>query len=262
MSDSLIQSDLSELVIGLSSEHSYREITPTHTHTRAQFLYAFTGTIQVFTPNNVWIVPTMCALWIPAHVEHSVISLSHVKLNTALVEVNAAVLMGQHCFIIRVSNLLHELLIRLNEIEREETPNTATSQELSRSLQILIFEEIHRANLLSIQIPWPKDKRLLKICQELLHTPDHSKDLTDWADDIGTSSRTLMRMFQKETGLSYRAWVQQMHIALALSKIANGESITQISESLGYTNPSAFSAMFKRHLGKTPQQFRSAAMSL
>lgn len=73
----------------------------------------------------------MCALWIPANVEHSVISLSHVKLNTALVEVNAAARMGQHCFIIRVSNLLHELLIRLNEIEREETPNTATSQELS-----------------------------------------------------------------------------------------------------------------------------------
>lgn len=112
----------------------------------------------------------MCALWIPANVEHSVISLSHVKLNTALVELNAAALMGQHCFIIRVSNLLHELLIRLNEIEREDTPNTATSQELSRSLQILIFEEIHRANLLPIQIPWPKDKRLLKICQELLHT--------------------------------------------------------------------------------------------
>ncbi len=28
-----------------------------------------------------------------------------------------------------------------------------------------------------------------------------------------------MRMFQKETGLSYRAWLQQMHIALALSKL-------------------------------------------
>lgn len=124
-------------------------------------------------------------------------------------------------------------------------------------MQILIFEEIHRANLLSIQIPWPKDKRLLKICQQLLHSPNHSKDLTDWADDIGTSSRTLMRMFQKETGLSYRAWIQQMHIAHALSKISNGESIAQISEALGYTNPSAFSAMFKRHLGKTPQQFRA-----
>ena len=49
MSDSLIQSDLSELVIGLSSEHSYREITPTHTHTCA-VLYASTGTIQVLRP--------------------------------------------------------------------------------------------------------------------------------------------------------------------------------------------------------------------
>lgn len=257
MHDSLIQSDQSELVIGLSSEHTYRELTPTHTHSRAQFLYASMGNIQVFTPNNVWLVPPMCALWIPANVEHSVISLSHVKLNTALVEVSAATLMGKECFIIRVSNLLHELLIRLNQITQIDPPNIVSSQEISEALQILIFEEIHRANLLSIQIPWPKDKRLLKICQQLLHSPNHSKDLTDWADDIGTSSRTLMRMFQKETGLSYRAWIQQMHITHALSKISNGESIAQISEALGYTNPSAFSAMFKRHLGKTPQQFRA-----
>lgn len=256
MHDSLIQSDQSELVIGLSSEHTYRELTPTHTHSRAQFLYASMGNIQVFTPNNVWLVPPMCALWIPANVEHSVISLSHVKLNTALVEVSAATLMGKECFIIRVSNLLHELLIRLNQITQIDPPNIVSSQEISEALQILIFEEIHRANLLSIQIPWPKDKRLLKICQQLLHSPNHSKDLTDWADDIGTSSRTLMRMFQKETGLSYRAWIQQMHIAHALSMISNGESIAQISEALGYTNPSAFSAMFKRHLGKTPQQFK------
>ena len=116
MPNSLIQTEMSELVIGLSSEHTYREITPTHTHSRAQFLYASTGMIQVFTPNHVWIVPPMCALWIPTHVEHSVISLSRVKLNTALVQADAAALLGQHCFIIRVSKLLHELLLSLIHI--------------------------------------------------------------------------------------------------------------------------------------------------
>ena len=40
------------------------------------------------------------------------------------------------------------------------------------------------------------------------------------------------------------------------SKIANGESVAQIARSLGYSNPSAFSTMFKRHLGQTPQQFK------
>lgn len=54
-------------------------------------------------------------------------------------------------------------------------------------------------------------------------------------------------------------YLHAYHIVLALSKITNTEPITQISESLGYTNPSA---MFKRHLEKTPQQFRNAAMSL
>ena len=47
-----------------------------------------------------------------------------------------------------------------------------------------------------------------------------------------------------------------MHIAHALSKIASGESVAQITRSLGYSNPSAFSTMFKRHLGQTPQQFK------
>ncbi len=256
ISDSLIETEMSELVIGLSSEHTYREITPAHHHSRAQFLYASTGIIQVFTPNHVWLIPPMCALWIPAYVEHSVISLSRVKMNTALVEAQAASVLGQQCFIIRVSKLLHELLIRLNAIEHIPTSELLSSDELSHAIQILIFDEIQKANSLPIQIPWPQDKRLMSICQALLQAPQHHKDLSTWADEIGTSARTLMRMFQKETGLSYRAWLQQMHIAQALSKIASGQSIAQISESLGYTNPSAFSAMFKRHLGQTPQQFK------
>ncbi len=40
----------------------------------------------------------------------------------------------------------------------------------------------------------------MNICQALLSTPDQLKDLSTWADEIGTSSRTLMRMFQKENG--------------------------------------------------------------
>lgn len=246
-----------DLIIGLSAQHVYKDVTHAHAHFRAQLLYASKGTIQVFTGNQVWIVPPMYALWIPARLEHSVISLSHVTLTTALIEEKAAELMGQQCFLIRVNNLLHELLIRLNQLDQMQPTDSISLQDLSTSLQILIFDEIHRANSLPIQIPWPKDKRLVKICTALLQTPHQLKDINTWADEINTSSRTLMRMFQRETGLSYRAWIQQMHIAHALSQISNGESISKIAISLGYSHLSAFSAMFKRHLGQTPQQFKS-----
>ncbi|WP_130803224.1 AraC family transcriptional regulator [Acinetobacter ihumii] len=245
-----------ELIIGLSSEHGYKEITYAHSHLRAQLLYASKGTIQVFTEHQVWIIPPRCALWIPPRIEHSVIALSQVKLNTALIEENAAQRMGEHCFLIRVSPLLHELLIRFNELDQLKQTGLSISQKLLAALHLIIFDEIQRSHSLAIQIPWPKDPRLVRICEMLFAFPNQLKDLNTWADEIGTSSRTLMRMFQRETGMSYRAWIQQMHIALALAKIAEGQSINQISDALGYTNASAFSAMFKRHLGKTPQQFR------
>ncbi len=41
MPNSLIQTEMSELVIGLSSEHTYREITPAHTHSRATVSVCF-----------------------------------------------------------------------------------------------------------------------------------------------------------------------------------------------------------------------------
>lgn len=249
-----------KLVIGLYAERSYKEVSYPHMHLRAQLLYASHGTIQVLCNDQVWIVPPKCAVWIPARVEHSMVCLSQVKLNTALIDAQAAAVMGNSCFLIRVSDLLHELLIRLNLLEAESVANQTHAEALLNALEILIFDEIQTANSLPIQIPWPKDKRLSRICDLMMQSPQHTKDLNTWADEMGTSSRTLMRLFKKQTGLSYRGWIQQMHIALALSKIADGQSMSSIAEALGYSSPSAFSAMFKRHLGITPQQFKSYEM--
>lgn len=245
-----------KLMVGLGSQYAYRSIIAPHTHSRAQLLYASEGTIRVYTANNVWIVPPQCALWIPAHVEHSVISLSNVHLSTVLVEKNVANSLGQHCFIVRISNLLRELVLRFNQLDHLNIYENSLNEEIEKSLQFLIFDEIKHASTYPIIIPWPKDARLAKICEELIEYPHTPKNLSVWADQIGTSSRTLIRLFQKETGLNYRAWVQQMHIALALGKLSRGESISRIASALGYCNSSAFSAMFKKHLSESPQHFR------
>ncbi len=246
----------SQLVIAMGSKHPYRSIIEPHQHSRAQLLYASEGAIRIYAQDHVWIVPPQCALWIPAFVEHSVISLSDVRLSTALVEEAASLTLGNKCFLVRISNLLRELVLRLNQLEEMADLANNYNEKIAESLQLLIFNEIKIASTFPIVIPLPKDKRLISICEELMEYPDNVKDLNTWADQIGTSTRTLIRLFQKETGLSYRAWIQQMHIALALGKLSRGESISRIATSLGYQSPSAFSAMFKKHLGETPQFFR------
>lgn len=254
MSQSIISSE--KLMVGLGSQYAYQSVIAPHTHNQAQLLYASEGIIRVYTPDNVWVIPPQYALWIPANIEHRVVSLSNVCLSTVLVEKKAANLLGQTCFIVRVSHLLRELILRLNQPNRLDLNKNERDEAIEKSLQILIFDEIKHAFTVPMTIPWPKDARLIRICEELMQHPNSYKNLTFWADQIGTSSRTLIRLFQKETGLNYRAWIQQMHIALALGKLSRGESISQIASSLGYCSSSAFSAMFKKHLNESPQYFR------
>ena len=246
-----------KLVIAMGSQHPYRSIIEPHYHNRAQLLYASEGAIRVYTSDNVWIVPPQCALWIPAFVEHSVVSLSDIRLSTALVEEKASQPIGNQCFLVRMSNLLRELVLRLNQLNEMSENTPSLDEELEKSLQLLIFQEIKLASTFPIVIPWPKDPRLISICSELLENPHNIKNLNTWSDQIATSSRTLIRLFQKETGLAYRAWIQQMHIALALGKLSRGETISRIAETLGYQSSSAFSAMFKKHLGVAPQHFKN-----
>src|SRR5690606_17308182 len=145
---------------------------------------------------------------------------------------------------------------RLNQLDEMQQNGMLYSEDLQKSLQLLIFEEIKQSPTFPIEIPWPKDKRLVLICEQLIKHPKHSKDLNTCSSIIGTSSRTLIRLFKKETGLSYRGWIQQMHIVLELSQLAQGQAISHIATLLGYTSTSAFSAMFKRHLGYSPQKFK------
>ena len=55
-------------------------------------------------------------------------------------------------FLIRVSDLLHELLIRLNLLEAESAAKQTHAEALLNALEILIFDEIQTANSLPIQI--------------------------------------------------------------------------------------------------------------
>ncbi|ERI14312.1 hypothetical protein O206_22735 [Ochrobactrum sp. EGD-AQ16] len=55
--------------------------------------------------------------------------------------------------------------------------------------------------------------------------------------------------------MSFGRWRQQLHVGLALQRLADGESVTNIAIDLGYESPSAFIAMFRRKLGTTPARY-------
>ncbi len=79
--------------------------------------------------------------------------------------------------------------------------------------------------------------------------------LPDIAKTLRTSERTLRRKL-KDSGVSYREILDEHKKKRALEMLASKDmSISELTESLGYTESTSFLRAFKRWTGQTPKQY-------
>jgi len=226
-----------------------------HRHRRAQVVHAIGGTMRLSTAGGTWVVPPRRAVWVPGGIDHEIRMVGPVSMRTLYIEPEAAPFMPrERCVVVEVSPLLRELILAMGE-EPVDYPTGGRAE----ALVALILEELRRATELPLRIPLPADPRLLALCRTMLEDLASDDTLEDWAERIGASGRTLARLFQKETGMSFGAWRQQARLAEALARLAQGRSIAEVSSALGYDSASAFTAMFRRVLGTAPSRYVNAA---
>jgi AraC-like DNA-binding protein len=223
-----------------------------HSHTRAQLIYATAGTMRVATRDDMWVVPPQRALWMPAHVGHSIVMASEVTMRTLYLRDDAAGFMSEACRVLSITPLLRELIVRATELPVRYDEGGPAGHVIA-----LILSELHGLQSLPLQLPMPRDPRLNRLCQALLDAPGDQRPLEAWAATINTSARTLARHFQSETGLAFGAWRQQARMLEAMGRLAGGAPVTQVAFDLGYESVSAFSAMFRRASGASPSEYRN-----
>lgn len=249
-SDTLPDMAGTQPVLALAREHRAGHHTGRHSHPRGQLLYAAEGVMRARSSQGMWLIPPMRALWIPPDTEHEVSMLSPVRIRTLYIESTEVADFGPLCRVLEVSRLLKELILALIA-----EPSDYRRGDRGWLLAELILSEIARAPGVPIEIPWPRDRRLVAVCEAILSEPGRRRTLEEWADIAGASGRTLIRLFPRETGLQFRHWVQQVQLAEALCYLTRGESIELVAARLGYASPSAFSSMFRRILGAPPRQY-------
>jgi AraC-like DNA-binding protein len=149
-----------------------------------------------------------------------------------------------------VSGMLRELIMAL-----ADQPIEYVQEGRNEHIVALILSELEAARTLPLQIPWPTDRRLLGACRAILENPEQPRSIEFWADQVGASARTLIRLFIKETGFTFRHWVQQVRLVSAIDRLEQGQPVGAIAHDLGYASQSAFSAMFKRMMGESPREF-------
>lgn len=82
--------------------------------------------------------------------------------------------------------------------------------------------------------------------------------LSEMANEIGVSERTLIRRLQYE-GLTYRGIVGELLKSRCESLLGNTDmALSDAAEELGFSDTSSFYRSFRRWYGVTPSQFRSS----
>jgi AraC-like DNA-binding protein len=238
-------------VIATVNDYPDGHVIAPHRHWRGQLLFGAAGVVVVTTPTGAWVMPPQRGMWIPPGVEHHVRMLGGaVSLQSILLAPDLAVGMPGHCQVLGITPFMRSLIGKALDL-----PLNYEADSHAGALMALVQHEMRQLPVLPLSLPLPAHQALAERCRQFLLKPSVHETIEDWAASLAMSRRSFTRLFRRETGLSFLDWRQQACLVAALPRLVAGEAVTAVALDLGYDNPAAFSAMFKRVLGASPRAY-------
>ena len=234
----------------LASEFAGMELD-FHQHLKGQIILVQRGALSCEVEGGMWIVPPRSAIWIPGGARHALkLATGALEGYNAFVSPESSNGLPATCCTISVTPLLREVLTRAVKLPlfyEENGPNDRLIGVLLDELAVARIEHLH--------LPMPKDSRLRRIAKAMIDAPGERGTLAVWASRVGMSERTLERLAQSETSMSFGRWRQQIALVTAVKRMAGGSSIQAVAADLGYASVPSFVTMFKKALGTSPGRY-------
>lgn len=155
----------------------------------------------------------------------------------------------------RILHLLQALFSNISEPERNELWIRNQVSEV----WLLMIEHLDRRELMEKETAGEKNAgRVLQIMMQYIQMHySQPVTLTDIARAGNISKNTALRYFREQINSSPMEYLIQYRIRMACKMLREtSEKIAYISVCAGYENISYFNRSFKKHVGKTPMQYR------
>jgi len=239
--------DVARPVSALADDYPPGYLDPSHSHPRAQLIYATTGVMIVATARASFIVPPQRAVWVPGGMTHEVRCRGRVACRTLYFDTASIGGLPDSARVIEVSDLLRELIVEATRLPIDYDERGRDGRVIA-----LIVDEIVGSRSANYHVPMPQSDRLARVCSAVLADPAGKDALDDCANAAAMGRRTFTRAFRSETGMSFAAWRQQVRLIEALSLLSLGTPVTTVAFEVGYDSPSAFIVAFRRAFGASP----------
>ncbi len=228
-----------------------------HKHDKAQLIYTEGGIIHIETEDNIYYIPPRHLMWIPAGVFHSIRTNTEKAIMRNLyfpVEDNELLFYKKEGIYLANDLLLNLLLF--TDKWRADIHIEDKNYSVLLAIKALLPDICE--NSVPLSLPFPKNERLKKV---IIYMSNHLEEQISYkklSKKFGYSERTLNRLFQKETGMSFIKYftIQKMLRAIELL-LENKYTITEIAYAVGYSSAPTFSNTFYKLLGQRPSDYIS-----
>ena len=227
-----------------------RKATHTHSHPWIQLSYASRGVLKIRTEQGLFVAPPQWAILIPPQLLHAVENSPGTQMRSLYIANEALPISQDGCQVLAVSDLLRETIRHFSNLPAEYDELGPAG----RLVQVML-DLVSAAPREALSLPWPETEALRDICKRMLDDPRQPIRLEAWGASLGVSSRTLERMFLRQTGLNMRRWRLRARLLQALPLLERGDSVTDVALACGYESTSAFIASFRQFFGRTPGSF-------
>lgn len=230
----------------------YEEVL--HSHIKGQLIYVESGFQYLTVDGNMYLLPQNYAAWVPANTIHKTNSHSE-KIRMMIM---FSITPSEDCFydklkIFTVPTVLKEMI---NYAEKWSKKREYDNNE-HLFLQAL-FNELPQFAKDSMQLcmPLPDDARLKDALNHLHACYMEDVDIEDLSDLANLSTRSLERIFKKETGLTLRKYQQMLRITKSLELLSSNEmTISEIAFTVGYKSLQAYTNSFYSLMKYRPSEF-------
>lgn len=228
-------------------------VTGNHTHGNGQLMKARTGLLTVDVAGHCLVIPATHVVWIPPHISHGLRLHGTFSGWSMYIEEGVCQQLPQKPCSLVASKLLNVSVERLLLLKEG---NDIYNIRIKHILHQLILEEIQLLSHQKLDVPLPQHAKLLNMVSVLVNSPSDERTSQDWANHLGLSLRHFSRLFMKDTGFTFTHWRQRLRVLYSLDRVIGGESVKSIALSLGYSNVSAFIAVFHHIMQMTPMQYK------
>ncbi|MET3131705.1 AraC-like DNA-binding protein [Oxalobacteraceae bacterium GrIS 1.11] len=220
-------------------------------HPWGQLNYCASGVMELTVGGRRFLSPPQYAVWIPPGVAHEAQIRERVLYHSAYIDASLCGALPAQACALEMNGVLKAILADFAG-RNVTTPDTPAERRLAQ----VLLDQLQLAPHSNTYLPGSDDPMLAALLASLQQDLAGTQSLAHWAGRLHVTERTLARRCLRELGMSLGEWRQRQRFLAALALLEQGKSVQTIAHALGYSTASAFIAMFRRHAGTTPEQFR------